>query len=81
MKKALSINMRMRGVYAFDVLDNIELLADTYAALKNFNEARELYRSVVIEVERMGGSCEEIKKIQTRISEKLKKCSENVVCI
>lgn len=82
LKKALSINMRMRGVYAFDVLDNIELLADTYAALKNFNEARELYRSVVIEVERMGDSREEIKKIQTRISEKLKKYSENVVvCI
>ena len=67
---ALQINDQMRSDLAIDTIDNVEYLADTYAALGRTSEAEEYYRRAIRALEIVfGRQCSRIEQVETKINE------------
>lgn len=68
LKKALELNMEMRGGLAVDTIDNQEYLGDLYVATNRFSEASNAYMAVINMLEKLyGGDYERIEKVKEKM--------------
>jgi len=68
LKKALEINLKMRGEMANDTIVVQEYLADTYAEMGKYGDASNAYMAVVSMLEKLyDPKCERIQKVKEKM--------------